>query len=81
MGVHACVDFSIVNTTVLHNLWLGLICECKTEDTDKTCIWRADYKLYAYFQLCGGSAPLASGLFQEVDCTLFSLIFRRCLKD
>lgn len=60
MCIHLYTDyFSVVDTAVVHDLQL-----VGTIDTDKSCIQRADYKLYVDFQLCKGSESLTSTLFK-----------------
>ena len=47
------IFFSIVNATVLHDPTLF-----EFVDMEEPQMWRAEYKLYMDFQLCGGPVPL-----------------------
>ena len=49
--------FSVVDTRVLHDLWL-------VESKDAEEPWKAGYKLYSNFQLCRGLTPLTPMLFK-----------------
>lgn len=51
-----CMDSFVVSTTVLHDLLLVASVDVSTEEP---WIWRADYKWYTDFLLCGGWVPLS----------------------
>ena len=58
MCIHLYTDyFSVVDTAVVHDLQL-----VGTIDTDKSCIQRADYKLYVDFQLSSPENNLLAGV-------------------
>lgn len=60
--------FSIVNSTVLQDMWLVESVNADlwiwTMDMDELHILRANYKLYVYFQVCGELAHLIPGVFK-----------------
>lgn len=50
--------FSSSKATVLHDLWLLETTDAQLQiRKEQLSIWRADYKLYIIFQLCGGLMP------------------------